>query len=285
MLNNKLIFLFIIFLLLLKTISSLEKLKIMTYNIHFGNSIDNIYNIKEIGRIIKDSRAEVVCLQEVDVNWGSRSLYENTIQRLSYITGLNYFYAPIYNKPSHRSAEYPNEQFGVGILSKYEILHQSNYNLSRWSTQSEDPQPGDPDFPPKKGGFGNIIISVNGKKISIYNTHLDFRETPPPEYFRSIREIQVNEMIEIIDFENYPTILMGDMNADTTSKEVFSPLFNYFNDAWELGNITSGYSFPSDNPVRRIDYILTTRDIFIKKSYLLNTTASDHLPVIADISF
>ena len=60
---------------------------------------------------------------------------------------------------------------------------------------------------------------------------------------------------------------------------------HYFNDAWELGNATSGYSFPSDNPVRRIDYILTTRDIFIKKSYLLNTTASDHLPVIADISF
>jgi len=277
--------LLIYFLLLTKYAYSSENLKVMVYNIHYGNSISNVYDIEEIGKLIKNSKAELICLQEVDVNWSSRSLYENTIEKLSNITGLDYFYAPIYNRASQRGPQYPNEQFGVGFLSKYEIIQEVNYNISRWSTQSEDPQPGDPDFPPKKGGFGHVIINKDGKLLSIYNTHLDYRASPPPGYSKSIRVIQVNEMLEIIDFDSYPTILMGDMNSDTSAREVFTPLFNYFNDAWSLGNSTNGYSFPSDNPDRRIDYILTTRDIVIKRSYLLNSTASDHLPVIVDLSF
>ena len=270
-------------LLLFQVILSLEKLKLMTYNIHYGNSVDDKYNIEELGQLIVESKAEVVCLQEVDVNWGERSLYENTIEILSRITGLYYFFAPIYNRTSQRDQKYPNEQFGVGFLSKYPIIFQKNYNISRWSTQSEDPQPGDPGFPPKKGGFGNIIIDVNGKNISIYNTHLDYRATPPPGYSTLIREIQVKEMLDIIDFNKYPIILMGDMNTDTSAKEVFTPLLNHFNDAWSLGNTTEGYSFPSNDPIKRIDYILTSKDLEIMDSYLIFSLASDHLPVIVDI--
>ena len=258
-------------------------LKLMTYNIHYGNNINNEYNIYQISKLIKDSKAELICLQEVDKNWGPRSQYENLIEIISKITGYNYFYAPIYNKKSSRGKSYPNEQFGVGILSKYKIIKSQNYNISRWSTQKEDPQPGDKNFPPKKGGFGNILIDVNGKLISVYDTHLDYRFSPPPGYDKSIREIQVKEMLEIINKNSYPVILMGDMNTDTSSKEVFQPLFEYFNDAWSLGSKDIGFSFPSDNPRVRIDYILVSKDIKVKNAYLIYSTVSDHLPVVIDV--
>ena len=76
---------------------------------------------------------------------------------------------------------------------------------------------------------------------------------------------------------------MGDMNTDRSSKEVFDPLLQFFNDAWPLANKGNGYSFPSNNPTSRIDYILTSKNIIVKKGNLMNTTASDHLPVIIDI--
>ena len=277
-----------LFILSLQRISSIYKkqmnyLRLMTYNIHYGNNINNEYNIKEIAEVIKESKAELICLQEIDNHWGSRSNYENLIEMLSEITGFNYFYAPIYDKPSQRGSSYPNEQFGVGFLSKYEIIKSYNYNISRWSTQKEDPQPGDKDFPPKKGGFGYILINKNGKLISVYNTHLDYRASPPSGYKKSIREIQVKEMLKIMNINTYPTILMGDMNTDRSSKEVFEPLLQFFNDAWPLGNKGNGYSFPSNNPTSRIDYILTSKNIIVKKGNLMNTTASDHLPVIIDI--
>ena len=255
----------------------------MTYNIHYGNNIDNEYNIELIAKVIKESKAELICLQEVDNNWGTRSHYENLIKIISKITGYHYFYAPIYDKPSHRGTSYPNEQFGVGFLSKYKIIKSYNYNISRWSTQKDDPQPGDKNFPPKKGGFGHILIDVNGKLISVYNTHLDYRPTPPPGYEKSIREIQVKEMLEIINKNSYPIILMGDMNTDISSKEIFEPLFEYFNDAWTMGSKGKGYSFPSNNPNIRIDYILTSKDIIVKSGNLIQTTVSDHLPVVINI--
>ena len=281
---QKKIFIILNYVLLISSISS-DILKLMTYNIHFGNSIENKYSIEEIGKVIKNSKADIICLQEVDVNWESRSNYENTIQKLSELTKFYYFFAPIYNKRSNRGKEYPNEKFGVGFLSRYEIISSYNYNLSRWSTQKEDPQPGDAEFPPKKGGFGNILINIKGKIISVYNTHLDYRPNPPPDFYKSIREIQVLEMLEIINFENYPVILMGDMNCDTSAKEVFSPLFNYFNDGWIFGNSTNGYTFPSNNPNKRIDYILISKDLDVKNSMLIETQASDHLPVLVDIEF
>ena len=271
------------FLISSNSLTNTITLRLMTYNIHYGNNIDNEYNIELIAKVIKESKAELICLQEVDKNWGTRSHYENLIEIISKITGYYYFYAPIYDKPSQRGISYPNEQFGVGFLSKYKIIDSYNYNISRWSTQKDDPQPGDINFPPKKGGFGHILIDVNGKIISVYNTHLDYRPNPPPGYEKSIREIQVKEMLEIINKNTFPIILMGDMNTDTSSKEIFEPLFEYFNDGWIMGSKDKGNSFPSNNPNIRIDYILISKDVIVKNANLIETTVSDHLPVIIDI--
>ena len=53
--------------------------RVMSYNIHFGQSLENVYDLQSIADVITSSGADIVCLQEVDVNWGKRSNYDDTI--------------------------------------------------------------------------------------------------------------------------------------------------------------------------------------------------------------
>ena len=266
---------------------TLKSLRIMTFNIHFGNTINNEFDILNISKVIKDSGSEVVCLQEVDNFWSSRSEYESLISIISKYAGLPfYIYNPIYNKKSSRGDQYPNEQFGTAILSKYKILESHDYIISRWSSQEGDPKPGEPGFPSQYHGFGHVILDINGSNFSVYNTHLDYRANPPEGYNETMRAIQVREMLNIINYK-YPTILTGDMNADLSAKDVFSPLLQYFYDSWSIAGEGEGLSFPCIDPYIRIDYILFNKNskIIIKKVYNIQTQASDHLPVVADINF
>ena len=101
-----------------------------------------------------------------------------------------------------------------------------------------------------------------------------------------MREIQVKEMMGIIEFGEYPVVLMGDMNTDTSDKNVFDMYFNVFDDSWKLvgKEEKDGLSYPCDNPYIRIDYILVEKEkIIVKDAQVLSTRVSDHLPVVVDI--
>ena len=280
-------FYYIILFSLLFFSTSSKSLRIMTFNIHFGNTINNIYDILNISQVIKNSNSDIVCLQEVDNNWSSRSYYHSLIQIISQQSNLPYYiYNPIYDKNSSHGHLFPNEQFGTAILSKYKILESHDYILSRWSSQKGDPQPGEPGFPSQYHGFGHLILDIDGTNFSVYNTHLDYRADPPKGFNETMRAIQVREMLSIINFK-YPTILTGDMNADFSAKDVFEPLLEKFDDAWSIAGEGSGLTFPCINPYIRIDYILVNKksSIQVKNAFLIDTQVSDHLPVIADIDF
>ena len=45
------------------------------------------------------------------------------------------------------------------------------------------------------------------------------------------------------------------------------------------------FTFPSDKPQSKIDYIFANRKVTVKDCGIVNVIASDHLPVWADISF
>ena len=277
----------ILFFCLLSYSKSAKNLRVMTFNIHFGNTINNEYDILNISQIIKDSESDIVCLQEVDNNWSSRSQYESLISIISKNADLPYYiYNPIYDKKSSRGEKYPNEQFGTAILSKYKILESHDYIISRWSSQEGDPQPGEPGFPSQFHGFGHVILDIGGTNFSVYNTHLDYRADPPEGYQETMRAIQVREMLDIMNYK-YPTILTGDMNADLSAKDVFDPLLEKFDDAWSVAGEGDGLSFPCINPYIRIDFILYNKksNIRVKNIFLIDTQVSDHLPVVADIDF
>jgi endonuclease/exonuclease/phosphatase family metal-dependent hydrolase len=60
------------------------------------------------------------------------------------------------------------------------------------------------------------------------------------------------------------------------------PLFRIMKDVWE-GRDDPGYTFPADDPDRRIDYILYSEEYRLQAAQVPDTWASDHRPVVADL--
>jgi endonuclease/exonuclease/phosphatase family metal-dependent hydrolase len=59
-----------------------------------------------------------------------------------------------------------------------------------------------------------------------------------------------------------------------------------FGDSWiESRGTDEGFSYPTDKPSKRIDYIFfrSTERVRTRRSWIVNTEASDHVPVVADL--
>ncbi len=244
-------------------------LRVMSYNIHYGNNFYNQYDIESITNVIKDSGADIIGLQEVDVHWGDRSNFDNEIEKIAQSLNMHYFFAPIYNL-SPLQAGQPNRQFGVAILSKYPILKAENREITRLSTQVPNPKP---ELSP---GFAETLINVKGIKLNVYATHLDYRTDP------TVRSMQVHDMLNIMSESHREKILFGDMNAVPTAPEL-QPLLKSYQDSWNEERDGTSYTFPAKQPDRKIDYILTTSGVNVQSSRTLDTLASDHRPIISDI--
>jgi endonuclease/exonuclease/phosphatase family metal-dependent hydrolase len=58
----------------------------------------------------------------------------------------------------------------------------------------------------------------------------------------------------------------------------------HFDDTWiATKEMNEGFSYPADKPIKRIDYILTRQSdqIKAKRVWIVETLASDHVPVVA----
>ncbi|MEH7353288.1 endonuclease/exonuclease/phosphatase family protein [Neobacillus drentensis] len=243
--------------------------KIMTYNIQAGAGSDGKYDIKRTAETIRQSGADIIALQEVDVHWGARSLFENDIEILANELDMYYFFTPIYSLDPLTPGD-PRREFGVAILSKYPILEANNREITRLSTQEANP------VPKPAPGFLEALINVKGAKVWFYVTHLDYRADP------TVRKMQVADMLNITGQHEY-SILAGDMNAGPNAPEL-QPLFEKYNDAWALTNVGPGLTYPANNPSKRIDYILLSPQMEARTSEVIETLASDHRPVIAEIT-
>lgn len=129
------------------------------------------------------------------------------------------------------------------------------------------------------------------EKVWIVNTHLDHVG----------QESRVNSMklivahLKIVNTENYPVVIMGDLNVEPDN-ELIANLKQNFIDTKEVSNLKFGpkgtfNGFNYNNPVtRRIDYIFVSKlpKIKVKKYAILSDSKdlkypSDHLPVFVQL--
>jgi endonuclease/exonuclease/phosphatase family metal-dependent hydrolase len=239
-------------------------LRVMTYNIQSGHG-----NLEGTVAAIGDARPDIVGLQEVDVHWGERSGFVDQAATLGERLGMAVRFARIYLLPASDAARPPRE-FGVALLSKLPIVAWRNDTLTRLSTQDPDP------VPAPAPGLLEAIIDVGGTRVRVFNTHLDYRANP------SVRRQQVAEMLAYIGSLSVPTILLGDMNAEPQAPEL-APLRAVLHDGW-LETAGPGLTYPADVPRKRIDYVLVSLHFRVLSSLVPATEASDHRPVIADLS-
>ena len=239
-------------------------LRVMTYNIRSGNG-----DLTGTAAAIRTVAPDVVALQEVDVHWAPRSNFADQATELGQQLGMAVRFARIYRLPPSSDGMPPRE-FGVAFLSKYPIVRFVNDSLTRLSTQEQTPEP------TRMPGLLDVTIDVAGVRLRILDTHLDYRADP------RVREAQVAEILNYVGVSPTGTILCGDLNAGPTAPEL-QPLFARLRDTWRSSN-DSGFTYPAEQPTKRIDYVLTTPEFRVRSTRVVTTLASDHRPVVAELT-
>ncbi|MBS4192627.1 endonuclease/exonuclease/phosphatase family protein [Bacillus sp. FJAT-49705] len=231
----------------------------MSYNIHHAVGEDNVLDLERIASVIENSGAEIIGLQEVDNHWSERSDFENQAKWLADRLDMHYTYAANLDQDPLNPGE-PRRQYGTAVLSKYPIIKEKNYPLTKIGHTEQR-------------GLLETVINVKGHHLNFYNTHLALTTAE--------REVQIKEMIEIAGETNGPKVIMGDLNAKPDSNEM-QPLFSQYKDAFADQN--DAYTIPASKPTSRIDYIFTSNEIQTANAEVISTLASDHLPIIAELT-
>lgn len=238
-------------------------LRVITYNIQSGHG-----SLEGTAAAIRTESPDIVALQEVDAHWAARSEFADQATLLGGMLGMHVLFAPIYNLAPDSSGK-PTRQFGVALLSKYAVVSFENRMITRLSTQELNP------VPTPMPGLLDAIIEVGGKKVRVLNTHLDYRADP------SVRARQVADILRYLGGDAGSTILMGDLNAEPSAAEL-QPLFARLSDAWPASG-GAGKTYPAEDPKKRIDYVLVSKNFRVRSATVPATLASDHRPVVADL--
>jgi len=235
----------------------------MTYNIHAGHG-----DLASTANAIRILSPDMVALQEVDVHWSDRSGFVDQVAALASALGMEARFAPIYSLPNRDNSGVPR-QFGVALLSRHHIVTWRNDTLTRLSTQDSSAAPA------PAPGLLEAVVDLNGTMVRVFNTHLDYRSDP------SIRRRQAGEMVAAMRGVGEPVIVFGDLNASPDAPEI-APLREHLRDTWPSDS-GPGYTYPADKPVKRIDYVLTSRDFQVVAANVPSSDASDHRPVVVDL--
>ncbi|GAA2077980.1 endonuclease/exonuclease/phosphatase family protein [Actinomadura alba] len=247
-------------------------LRVATYNIHAGAGEDGVFDLDRTAAAIRGLNADVVGLEEVDVNWSDRSAWMDEAAELGRLTGMRVFFAPIYSLDP-LSAGAPRREYGVAVLSRFPIASGENHEITRLSTQVPNP------VPTPAPGFAEAVVKVKGVRVHVYVTHLDYRSDP------AVRRAQVADTRQVMaqDGPAARQLLLGDFNAGPAAPEL-APLWGGLTDAWSaVHGSGGGLSYPAGTPVSRIDYVTASPGVQVGGAEVVDTKASDHRPVVADV--
>jgi len=205
--------------------------------------------IANLDRIADQMQAfDMVGLQEADCG----SFRSNQIQQAQYIA----FRADLPHCFTQVTRDIGSiASIGLGLLSRFPCIHMERHRL-----------------PASRHGRGlmEAVFHIDGNDIAVLVTHLSLKKSSRVRQLRYIA-MQMNR------YEH--AILMGDFNCEADSSE-----FVMLSEEASLHTHDDPpLSFPSWQPQRRIDHILTRGKPRILKLEAIPFIGSDHLPVIAEI--
>jgi endonuclease/exonuclease/phosphatase family metal-dependent hydrolase len=227
--------------------------RILTFNILHGATTQGNFDLDKIAAVIQQTNPDLVALQEVDFKTNRAKQYDLATE-LGWRTKM----APLFGK----AMDYDGGGYGEGILTKMPIIASRNI-----------PLPHSPGNEPR-AALEVMVELESGDTICFICTHLEHQRGS------NDRIDQVKEINRVFLQKKYPTILAGDLN-DTPESEAISILKKYWNDS---ARDNTSFTYPSDNPRIRIDYILfrpENRWKVIDYQIICDSITSDHCAVLS----
>ncbi len=242
-------------------ITSTDTLKIITFNVYPYNK-----ELDKVSEWLREMQADVVLLQETNV--GVNDVAFDCLRDV-------YPHQVIQNVPE-----------GNMCLSKYPFKVDEIVLSQDWHTQQR------------------IRLTWHGQDIAIYNIHLimpadgEPRWRPPliPDFVLSYdeksRDAQVRQLINIVQHEPYPHIVVGDFNM-TDQAVIYEELREKLVDGFAEAGRGMGFTWPSGEseeignflpPIMRLDYVWHSQEWQVQSIKAGPKLGSDHLPLIAELS-
>ncbi len=259
------------------------ELRIATYNIHKGASIDHRPVIQELKRSIRSLSADVIFLQEVqgrhDLMTDRYALLWQDRGQHAYLAGNSLYCA--YGK----NAVYDYGHHGNALLSAYPIISQHNTDVSDHALESR--------------GILHCVLQTPETKVYCYVIHLGL--------FNGSRIRQTHALIDTVRHsapDDAPVIIAGDFNdwnnnlSDLLRKtlhvtEVFDELSAQQEKRSFFPRLTGkvpkplpARTFPALFPFFRLDRIYV-RGFRVNSANVMQgapwTALSDHAPLVASL--
>jgi endonuclease/exonuclease/phosphatase family metal-dependent hydrolase len=233
-----------------------KTLRVMTYNIHVGVGMDKRLDLQRIADVIMKEKPDLVGLQEVD-RGVKRTEGKDEIAELARLTRMDYAFA--------HNLDYQGGQYGVAILSRtliQKVDHRKFENLRE----------------AERRGMLRVEVEFDGRVISFVTTHLDYQHDDG-------RVFETEQLLKFLSDVQGPLVVVGDFN-DELSGNALKLMTARFADAWGSSRAKSeGLTYPADKPLKRIDYVFLRKGdgLHAKKSWVVNSLASDHLPLVVDV--
>ena len=245
-----------------------QSLRVMTYNIYGARATSpaNAADLDAIAEVIRRQNPDFVTLNEVDVFTNRTGKDVHQARQLAEKLGMEWHFS--------KANDRDGGEYGDAVLSKYPILEKRSYRLPCAAEQ-----------PGEDRSLCVIRVQIDGKDLYVASTHLDHLSGD------ASRLVQATEIRRIRDTElEGDLILCGDLNA-IPSSNVIATMTSFLTNTGPIDQ----YTFPSDDPSRKIDYIMYApiEHFGVQNCQVVSrgdqqvggVDASDHRPVIADIRF
>ncbi|MCF6313595.1 MAG: endonuclease/exonuclease/phosphatase family protein [Verrucomicrobiales bacterium] len=236
-----------------------QRIRVLCYNIHYGQGTDGVYDIARLAEVINKTQPDLVALQEMDVHV-KRSGRVHQVQELAKLTGMHARFGP--------TQHYEGGLFGNAVLSRFPILNVVIQPLPYTESTAEKVT-----YP--RATIAVTVEGPGGKPLRIISTH--FQHNMPEDRIAEAKA--VNALFTWKD-QTIPTILAGDMNAKPEAEPVQILLKKWTNAIDDKATPT----VPATAPKTRIDYIFyrpAKAFKLIESKVIPESIASDHRPVLA----
>jgi endonuclease/exonuclease/phosphatase family metal-dependent hydrolase len=239
--------------------------RVLVFNIHAGKDAGGRPNLEDVANLVRSTSADIVLLQEVD-RGTNRSGKVDQLQVLSEETE--------YESAFGQSLEYDGGQYGIAALARKRFYFSRTVPLHVVPVQT------------RAGGSREprvallVVTPTRMGSLQLVNAHLDASQE------EAYRLQELNPLLNIVRARlspSTPVLLGGDLNAEPGSEVHKQILAAGLRDAWTECGQGDGFTYPADNPVKRIDYLFLTGPLGCRSARVIETNISDHRPLLVNV--
>lgn len=229
---------------------------VMTYNIHSGRDLYGKLDISLAAAVIRAASPDIVALNEVrrftrDIDGADQAA------QLRDALGMHMAFG--------RAIPYLGGEYGIALLSKWPIL-----------AATVTPVPDVPEAERMPDFEARAVLAcdldVRGTPLRVFVIHVGLSGAE--------RTRAIDTLCALLDASPRPCLVLGDFNM-TPDDPALAPLLACVADT--AGSSGLPLTFPADQPREKIDYIFSSPSLQSGDTWTVQTTASDHLPLLATV--